>query len=271
MNLLRLLTSRRARNALRRSRFLASSPRYEDLCGATFDRSVIATVAFNRPDVIEWQIHLVRKHLHERDSYIIFDNSNRPEKRRSIRELCRRERVPYVELPRVNFIPSFSHAAALDWITRNFVLPRRPQLVGFLDHDIFPLSPFSIADKVQDKKAYGWKYSRSPGAWYLWAGFCFFSNVRMDSFDFRPASDYEFGYLDTGGSNWEVFYRHLVDDDVRLINVEEIPLDEGGYFQDLDGWLHVVNASRWNTKAPSNRGPALMERLRAAGGPGLLT
>ncbi len=44
-------------------RFLRTSAPVSELQGRqqAFRNAVVATVAFNRPDVIEWQIHLVRR------------------------------------------------------------------------------------------------------------------------------------------------------------------------------------------------------------------
>lgn len=233
----------------------------------TFDQSIIATVAFNRPDVLEWQIHLVRKYLAERDSYIVFDNSSSRADRKANRDLCRREAVPYVSLPIIAFKGSFSHGAALNWITQNFVKPRSPDFFGFLDHDIFPVAPFSVAERMSGRKAYGHRASHR-GAWYLWPGFCFYSGVPIASLDFSPVSDPVLGFLDTGGANWKILYQNIDELDVGFIDIRKILVDEqGNYFQDFDGWIHAGGVARWyeTTNRPDHRAQ-LARLLKEAGG-----
>ncbi len=265
MNLFRLLTSRRARNALRASRMFAKAPQYSDLQGAKFDQAVIATVAFNRSDVIEWQIHLVRKHLAEHDSYIVFDNSSRPGMRKAIQELCQREAVPYVSLPRIGFEMSNSHAAALNWITRNFVAPRQPAFFGFLDHDIFPLAPFSISERLAEAKVYGFRVARQ-GAWYLWGGFCFFSGaIPTNNLNFDPTTVPTHGFLDTGGANWDILYRHLGQHEAKFASAQLAETTEHGRaFEEIDGWLHAGQAGWSDKNWLKDRGALLDKRLRAA-------
>ncbi|RVA16404.1 hypothetical protein EN935_37535, partial [Mesorhizobium sp. M7D.F.Ca.US.004.03.1.1] len=96
--------------------FLRTSAPVSELQGReqAFRDAIIASVAFNRPDVIEWQIHLVRRYLAEHDSYIVFDNSKKDEAREAIRDLCRRQHVPYVALPRNRLVVSRSHGQALN-------------------------------------------------------------------------------------------------------------------------------------------------------------
>ena len=278
LTVLRLLTSRRARNAFRAKLINASKPTHVELRDGKFDKAFIATVAFNRPDVLEWQIRLVRKYLTEHEGYIVFDNSNNPEQREAIRAVCQRENVPYVGLPRISFEQSQSHGAALNWITQNFVVKYRPRLFGFLDHDIFPLEPVSIVDKIAAAKVYGWEVNREV-ARYLWAGFCFFSGVEPQPLDFAPfklshilqdtgGSNWS-NWLDTGGSNWDVLYKHLREDEFRAARVQFIPTTSHGKpFEEMDGWLHAGQASwQWDDH-PKDRTALLEQRLVAAYGPG---
>ena len=272
IDILRLVTSRRARNAYRAQRINASKPTHAELRNGKFDRAIVATVAFNRPDVVEWQIHLVRKFLAEHEGYIVFDNSSKPEQRQAVQALCKRENVPYVGLPRISFEQSHSHGAALNWITQNFIVKHRPPLFGFVDHDIFPLEPLSIAEKIAGAQVYGWEMSRGD-ARYLWAGFCFFSGVDprpLDFFPFKPphveASDWP-NWLDTGGSNWNILYRHLREDEFRAAQVQSIPTTPRGIpFDEIDGWLHAGQAAwQWDDH-PKDRLRLLEERLFSAYG-----
>jgi hypothetical protein len=55
---------------------------------------------------------------------------------------------------------------------------------GFIDHDIFPIKPYSLLHKIGNQDFYGRLIDRTPEnnnrkLWYLWAGFCFFQFERI--------------------------------------------------------------------------------------------
>ncbi|WP_296745238.1 hypothetical protein [Mesorhizobium sp.] len=264
---------RRLRNRIRAFRFLRE-PAAETLMfnsEKAFSDAVIASVAFNRPDVIEWQIHLVRRHVAESKAYVVFDNSSREDARRAIRDLCKRRHVPYVGLPKNRMMVSASHGLALNWIVRNFISAFRPSLFGFLDHDIFPTAPFSVRRQMTGKLLYGRKRhdTPTPGGWFLWPGFSFFDGcLPLGQMDFSPS--YRF-HMDSGGGNWPVLYRSIDLNKVRFAETRWLRFGQGrdeysDYFLFLDGWLHAGNASHW--KQPStDRREQLLALLGRAGGP----
>lgn len=254
-------------------RFLRASAPVSELQGRqqAFRDAIVATVAFNRPDVIEWQIHLVRRYLAEHESYIVFDNSKKDEARAAIRDLCRRQHVPYVALPRNRLVVSRSHGQALNWIVRNFVTGFSPKVFGFIDHDIFPTEPFSIRERLEGKSLYGSvrRDTPTPGGWFLWPAFCFFDGSLLQRrLDFAPS--YKF-HMDSGGGNWPVLYRSI---DPALVRFTENKLLRFGaghdqhedFFMLVDGWLHVTNASHWRERQADRR-EHLVALLRQAGGP----
>ncbi|TPN79468.1 hypothetical protein FJ987_20535 [Mesorhizobium sp. CU2] len=261
------------RDRLRMVRFLRSPAGETMLSGKekAFSKAIVASVAFNRPDMIEWQVHLVRRHLAENDGYVVFDNSSRDEARQAIRDLCRRLEVPYVGLPRNKMYVSASHGLALNWIARNFVAAFRPLLFGFIDHDIFPTGAFSVREKLQGKLLYGRKRTDTPtpGGWFLWPGFCFFDgSVSPRRLDFSPS--YRF-HMDSGGGNWPKFYRSCEPEKVRFAEKRWLRFGDGrdefnDYFMFIDGWLHAGNASHWR-KPQVDRREQLIALLRKAGGP----
>ena len=254
-------------------RFLRSAAVTSELHGRqpSFRDAVVATVAFNRPDVIEWQIHLVRRYLAEKDGYIVFDNSNKADKREAIRDLCRRQHVPYVGLPRNRLFVSASHGQALNWIARNFVTRFKPTVFGFIDHDIFPTGSFSVRERLQGKSLYGKVRRDTPtsGGWFLWSGFCFFDgSLPVRRMDFGPS--YKF-HMDSGGGNWPVLYRSIDPALVRFAGNERLRFGAGDdehedFFALIDGWLHVANASHWRRQRVDRR-EQLVALLRRAGGP----
>ncbi|WP_027060236.1 hypothetical protein [Mesorhizobium loti] len=254
-------------------RFLRTSAPVSDMQGReqAFRDAIVATVAFNRPDVIEWQIHLVRRYLAEHESYIVFDNSKKDAARDAIREICRRQHVPYVALPRNRLVVSRSHGQALNWIVRNFISKFRPGFFGFIDHDIFPMQPFSVRDQLNGKRVYGSvrRDTPTPGGWFLWPAFSFFDgSLLQQRLDFAPSFKF---HMDAGGSNWPLLYRSIDPALVRFTENRLLRFGEGDdphedFFMSIDGWLHVTNASNWR-KQPVDRGEHLAALLRQAGGP----
>lgn len=254
-------------------RFLRTAAPVRELHGRqqAFGDAIVASVAFNRPDVIEWQIHLVRRYLAEHESYIVFDNSKKEEAREAIRDLCRRQHVPYVALPRNRLVVSRSHGQALNWIVRNFVTGFGPKLFGFIDHDIFPTEPFSIRERLKGRLAYGSMRDDTPTpfGWFLWPAFCFFDgSLLRQRLDFAPS--YRF-HMDSGGGNWPLLYRSMDPAQVRFTENKLLAFGDGNdphedHFMSVDGWLHVTNASNWR-KQPADRREHLAALLRQAGGP----
>jgi hypothetical protein len=259
--------------SIRERRFVAAPARAIDANGHPMNwrDGLVATVAFNRPDITRWQIHLAHRNLAEAKAFAVFDNSSDAQKRAEIRVVCAAAGVPYVALPVNTFRNSRSHGAALNWIFRNYVRRGEPAFFGFLDHDIFPIEPMSIRAKLEGRGIYGLPRGDTPtkGGWFLWAGYCFFAGkyARLE-LDFCPTERYA---MDTGGGNWPLIYRDIPASDVQVAEISWARAGAGDsmfedFFQIIDGRLHVVNASHWK-ETRSDRGPELLRILRQASGP----
>ncbi|UCI24968.1 hypothetical protein [Mesorhizobium sp. B2-8-5] len=218
---------------------------------------VCITIAFNTPWVIDaltkaWEIQPPGMTL------VVVDNSTKPEAREAIARICRIRGVPYLALPmRIEKHLSRSHGSAITWAFNNIVRHLKPELFGFIDHDCFPVAPFDIPSKLEDKAAYGKKflpgenhiYKPKPGDrhWNLWAGFCFyrFSAVAGHQLNFEPRLNLG---LDTGGANWALFYSELdADKDVAVALVRESPMTMAGvvgHHEFIDGaFFHLAGVS----------------------------
>lgn len=258
---------------VRERRFLATPAPVADANGQEmrWHDGLVATVAFNRPDLTRWQVRLVGKFLAERSAFVVYDNSPDPAKRAEIRAICADAGVPYIALPANRFRNSRSHGAAMNWIFANHVRRDRPAFFGFLDHDIFPIEPVSLVDKLGRHSIYGLRRSDTPtpDGWFLWAGYCFFAaKYARQNLDFMPTERYT---MDTGGGNWPLIFRDIAAKDVRFAELDWHRVGDGDnmyddFFQLLDGWLHVSNASHWRDPH-SDRSRELLNLLRAAAGP----
>ncbi len=222
------------------------------------------TIAFNNVFLIEQQIRLIKKYITDRQYiHIIADNSNDCQNRITIRNLCIKEGVEYISLPynwfqKVNRRPSYAHGLSMIWIYRNIILKIKPEIFGFLDHDIFPIADYSVEKRLGKQDFFGRLVDRTPQRqlkklWYLWAGFCFFrfdkiKNIKMNFFPCKIDGV----YLDTAGSVYRSLYASY--------NLSELQLDaplratyfrEGNdYHSDLlhfidNDWVHTINGSNW--------------------------
>ena len=210
--------------------------------------SLVVTIAFDNPWVIERQARLSKRNLTD-SAYVVADNSNSPSAAQAIAATCQRLAVPYVRLPpNPSRSPSRSHGLALNWAYRNIVKAVEPEVFAFIDHDLLPLRPVRLREKVAWQPLYGPIVLRGR-RWYLWPGYCVFrfDCVRAFGLDFRQ--DW-FNGLDTGGANWRRLYRHILRRDLRLTTHEFQTIHDAqsqpvGRIEYIDEWLHIGQASGW--------------------------
>lgn len=217
----------------------------------------IITVAFNNEYLIEKQIKLIKEFItDEHVSLFIADNSSIPEKRKLIEDICVKHQVGYIQIPNSLtkiFIrkPGYSHGTTLNWLYSNFVKKRKSSIFGFLDHDLFPVSPISIKEKIGTEDFYGHIKDRGKG-WYVWAGLCFFKYdvVKELPLDFIPYM-IDDTFLDVGGANYPILYSRYNKNTLHFLPTRDINISEGkdyhsDYLQFIDEhWLHMINGSNW--------------------------
>ena len=220
-------------------RFLAD---HADLAG----KIIGVVIAFNRPRIIELLVTAVRRHVSDME-LLIFDNSRDPDARSAIAGVCADRDLPYLALP-ANPVrhPNRSHAAALNWVYYNVVQRLRPRVFALIDHDLIPLKPISIAERIGDQPFFGYRVTGRFG-WSMWAGY--------SMFDFSVASRYplDFGVdfprnLDTGGRNYPVFFRHFDHRRYRFAPGGQLWLSDAKTgasqrFAVYDEWLHFGGAA----------------------------
>jgi hypothetical protein len=60
-------------------------------------------------------------------------------------------RVPWLGLPaNPEWSPNRSHGITLNWIWHNVVRQLRPEIVGFVDHECFPIRPLDLPARFGD-------------------------------------------------------------------------------------------------------------------------
>ena len=238
--------------------------------------NLLITVAFNNSWLIKLQSRALRQFLNDDYHLVVVDNSPDIEQSSEIRNAAGVEGYTYVPAPMNPYSwldPSLSHSLALDWAWRNIAKHIEPDIVVFLDHDIFPISHTTIRGLLGGALASG--YRRVSGArWLLWPGLLALSFRRVERFTptFMPRRD-----TDSGGSMWWRVYSRVPESEIRFLEREELIFGDtskrigdgsSGEVHLLDDhWLHLVDGSGWGDgigkigRLPLEAGQLSLEKL----------
>jgi hypothetical protein len=234
------------------------------------DATLLLTIAFNEVLLIERQIVLLRRNFTDSFVHVVVDNSTDPEVRRSIKRICRTNKVLYAGVPKNPYSNTKSHAAAMHWAYFQLVKDSKFLRFGFLDHDIFPLAPYSLQSKMRQgiygrvmhsyfSSGYHSSYSPEVPYWSLWAGFCFFDRELFYgrfpwSLNFFSKHFKDGNFLDTGGGLWDCLFSkmeypgELASYQIRQISEEAGKEIQNQSFEILDdSWIHFVSLSNWRS------------------------
>ncbi len=231
---------------------------------------LIFTIAFNNVQVLKYQLKFLKENLRDPYVHVIADNSPGKKQQKVIQELCREYQVGYILLPKNAYLDkrsaSYSHGAAATWLYYNYVCRVKPKYFGFLDHDLYPVAPVSVVDKLKEQPLYGSQEWREQ-IWYIWMGLLFmdFEWVKDKRVNFLPCKVGEL-YLDTGGSNWYSIIQSLGGADSGLkfpTRIRKPIFIQGKKHRDtvdyIDNcWLHTSNGSNWKKIAAKDD---LVERI----------
>lgn len=226
---------------------------------------LIITVAYNHVRLIEKQIEMVKRHVFDkRYLHVVVDNSPNKNARKQIKDVCEREQIGYVPVPRIIdklichkiFGNGVSHGAALNWFYYYFLKEWKPLRFALIDHDVFPVEDYSFVDKLGERDFYGVERIKEHG-WYLWPGWCIFKYDAISDCNpnFLPYYYME-SYFDSGGGNYPRFYGRYDLKSMefapivtrRIRNTKELmsynDVYHGDCVQLIDGkWLHFINGS----------------------------
>jgi hypothetical protein len=207
-------------------------------------QNILVVIAFEQPQVLEWLFQLSKKNL--KDFYLlVFDNSKNNLQKNLVKEICKKNSIPYLELPD-SFArhPNRSHGLAMTWIFHRIIKKIQPLTFGYLDHDMYPIKPINQADLFpKDQNFYG-LINESTNYWNLWAGYCFyrFSSVSSKSLNFL----YDFSRgTDTGGRNWPYLYQGNNKSLIKFANYSAPVISLGDDYSNMiinlidKSWVHV--------------------------------
>lgn len=209
----------------------------------------IASIAYNAPDAVDHQLRLLSKHLTDDHHVCVFDGSSDEEAAARIGQLAYEHGAAHMRLL------TRTHHEALNQAAKRLLAGGDADIVGFLDHDVFPVRQTTVVDKVDGVGFYG-VGQRHPatGVLYPWPGFVWFSR------DWVAGRELDFGGIlsadpryngDTGSLLWPLFRE---EDWQNLFRAEHgyralrEPDDHGlqswGY-EVIGDWIHLSNASHW--------------------------
>lgn len=211
------------------------------------DSIFIVSVSFNNEYLVQNQIKYFKENnLSKKNVLIIADNSSKKEIRKEIKNICNKENIYYISLPRNPWKQvNLSHGVTLNWIYKNFISKYKPFGFGFLDHDNIPVTKFDMYAKLEKFNMYGLKKKKEnekQKAEYLWAGFCFFKYDFISKLNpnFLPIIVPKFFsnlHLDTGGGNYKILDEYRS----QALFSEHRFLEDGS--EEMDNFVHLRAAS----------------------------
>lgn len=205
------------------------------------------TVLFNTDRFLIKQFQLFKKYVYA--DFIVCDNSTDVQASNRIQSYASQNGIRYIKTYFEERDSSRSHGMALNEVYKE--LRDKYNILGFFDHDLFPIQGFDINDLMKDKVIAGVPQIKGAVT-YLWAGLVILNNDQIDktAVDFMPSTIDGVG-VDTGGELNKIwkhlppdkyhFFAERPNDDVTRIYydlVKEEPL-----------FLHWRNGSNWANEA----------------------
>lgn len=195
-------------------------------------------ILFNTTRFLAKQYELFTKHI--QGQFIVVDNSTKPEVIHEVHHFCRNNNIRLIKPDFQEGDFSRSHGMACNYAYE--MLNKDYEILGFYDHDLFPVFDIDIKSLMQGKVIAGVPQITSET--YLWAGLTIINNETIDkaAVDFMPSPG-----KDTGGEISRIF-KHLPETAYHLF--AERPEDKVTkiYF-DIESkepcFLHLRNGSGW--------------------------
>lgn len=184
-------------------------------------RTAICIVNYNCPHFLDVQLQLLKRNVPNTWIYVVETSDGE-----QCKNIALSNGVSYVHLRTGYNDYSYCHAAALNfaWAT----LRKRYDLVGFIDHDCFPIEPYTPSAALSTADFLSLNQVRG-NVTYPWPG-CLFIRSTVEGIDFLPTVG-----LDTGGRIAEVY---------KNISPMDMDYQHGGELIDW-AWFHIGKGSNW--------------------------
>lgn len=220
----------------------------------------IFTIAFNRPDILQYQIDSFKKYVEDDlEFHVVYDTRDN-QHLEEFTKICESNDVPlHHHISQPGNTPSYYNSDAIQWTYDNFIKPdEEDSIVMILDHDIFLIEDFNVSNFMDGYDLSGLVQTRG-NVEYVWQGLIFFkkSSVENLDFDFYPQA-VDGQMLDSCGGTYKLLRNEnikfkptdvIYPDDYQGINLKDPSVSNGGYEMELhidQKFLHFRNACNWH-------------------------
>lgn len=210
-------------------------------------QKILLVIAFEQPLALHWLLAMCKRHVPD-FTVLVCDNSLNPRARQSIQDVCVSHAAPYLSLPpNTTRHVNRSHGLAMTWVFHHVVRAIKPNIFGYIDHDMLPIADISLEQHLAEQDCYG-LINPGHGCWNLWAGFCLYRYSRVVNIPMNYLYDFSRG-LDTGGRNWAPLYASLDQSTLKfapdqIAEVTNSYTHETRSVQMIDqSWLHIGGIS----------------------------
>jgi glycosyltransferase involved in cell wall biosynthesis len=200
----------------------------------------IIIITYNQPDLLHRQLDCLQRFCKDEYKVIVVDNSTDVEARTAIKYHARKETYIRSKASGTNGSESHAFAANLSFAKYKDDF----DYLFWLDHDCFPVAPFSVAEILKDKLAAGLLQAKHKT--YFWPG-CFMVDAsKKMEIDFSVSLG-----LDTGGGTYKLLEGNSEESFVFFSEVYE----QNPYFHKSqynfysvidDKFMHFIAASNWS-------------------------
>lgn len=210
----------------------------------------IVIIVYNIPsDIFLLQLEAIRAFCKDEDYVIeIVDNSSDLAKGRDLRYHAEEQGVNYYKTYSSSQDSSDSHTWAANFAYQR--LKNRYEYMLFLDHDLFPVKPFSVEILLNGGHVMA-GLGQGAKKKYMWAGLVMLANSRIDTSEVDFSTNGEF-QLDTGGNLYKIIEKYGEENCVFFNeSYHQNPYFNGPQYAHYaminnEMFLHFVNASNWN-------------------------
>lgn len=211
----------------------------------------IIIITYNQSNLLRLQVECIRKFCKDKHDIIVVDNSTDKEAIENIFYHANDLGCQYLKTNASSKNGSGSHAFAANIAFEKF--GRNYQYVAYLDHDLFPVKPFS-AIEILDSKVMAGIGQLKNGKTYFWPGCLMFQSFvgTINLIDFSPNS--EFG-LDTGGNLYKIYDSFPP---TNFVHFNEAYFENHGFTKNKQNFyamindemfLHMIAGSNWKNEA----------------------
>ena len=220
----------------------------------------IYTIAFNRPDILKYQIDSFRTYIQDDlEFHVVYDTRDN-EHLEEFSRICEENNVSlHHHISQPGNTPSFYNSDAIQWTYDRFIKPDEEDFIALiLDHDVFLIEEFDVSEFMDGYDLAGLIQTRGSVE-YVWQGLIFFRKSSLDDldFDFYPQA-VDGQMLDSCGGTYKLLRNDKIrfkptdvtyPDDYQGINLKDPSNSNGGYEMELhvdQKFLHSRNACNWH-------------------------